>query len=152
MAIRALHDIKDIPLPLVVDMYEKAIVPSIAEEYEADYIKMSESLAYDYFATNLEAKCPLVDWSEAQNNLEFSKEYINIFAHPIEGIWVAYEALSFIYSFAKDGKAGRIQAFEFKGKKFLIGLDNQTVVFVTPKERISGGRKSYGEKDQFSSK
>ena len=120
MAIRALYDIKDILLPLAVDIYEKAFVSSIAEKYEADYIKMCESLGYDYFAANSEAKCPLVDWSEAQNNLEFSKEYINIFAHPIEGIWVAHEALSFIYSFAKDGKAGRIQSFEFKGKKFLI--------------------------------
>ena len=99
MAIRALYAIKDAPLALIVDMYKNAMVPSIAEESQDEYIEMSESLSYDYFATDTVDKCEFVDWMELNNNLKFSKRYMKIFRHPLEGMWVAYEALSFVFEF-----------------------------------------------------
>lgn len=134
MAVRALYDMKGHPLSLVVDIYNTAFVASIAEESEAEYLRMCEALTYDYFSSNL-ASCSIVNLADANNDLIFSKKYMAIFAHPIEGIWVAYEALSLIYSCAKEGKAGRIHLFEYKANPFLIVLaDNRTVLFATPKE------------------
>lgn len=54
MAIRALYEIKDAPLALIVDMYKNAMVPSIADEHtpteaqyqgRLDYAIVSPSLA-----------------------------------------------------------------------------------------------------------
>ena len=134
MAIRALYAIKDAPLALIVDMYKNAMVPSIAEESQDEYIEMSESLAYDYFATDTVDKCEFVDWMELNNNLKFSERYMKIFRHPLEGIWVAYEALSFVFEFMKDGKAANVQIFSYNGKSFWIGIVNETVIFITPEE------------------
>ncbi len=38
MAIRALYEIKDAPLALIVDMYKNAMVPSIDEKSRDGYI------------------------------------------------------------------------------------------------------------------
>ena len=134
MAIRALYEIKDAPLALIVDMYKNAMVPSIAEESQGWYIEMSESLAYDYFATDTADKCDFVDWMELNNNLKFSERYMKIFRHPLEGMWVAYEALSFVFAFMKDGKAAKVQIFSYNEKAFWIGIVNGIVIFITPEE------------------
>lgn len=134
MAIRALYEIKDAPLALVVDMYKNVFVPSIAKESREGYIKLSESVAYDYFATDTTDKCDFVDWMELNNNLKFSERYMNIFRHPLEGLWVAYEALSFVFTFMKDGKAANVQIFSYNEKVFWIGVVNETVIFITPEE------------------
>ena len=134
MAIRALYAIKDAPLALIVDMYKNAMVPSIAEESQDEYIEMSEALSYDYFATDTTDKCDFVDWMELNNNLKFSERYMKIFRHPLEGMWVAYEALSFVFEFMKDGKAANVQIFSYNGKSFWIGIVNETVIFITPEE------------------
>lgn len=133
MAVRALYELRGVPLSLVVDIYNTAFVASIAEVSEAEYLRMCEALTYDFFSSN-SARCSFVNWAAANNNLIFSKEYMAIFEHPIEGLWVAYEALSLVFSCAKEGKAGRIQLFEYKATPFLIVLDNQTVVFATSKK------------------
>lgn len=132
MAIRALYEIKDAPLALIVDMYKNTLVPSIAKESEDGYIEMYESLEYDYFASDTPDKCAFVDWLKLNNNLKFSKEYMKIFRHPVEGLWVAYEALAFVFVFKKDGKAAKVQVFSYNGKTFLIGAVNDAVVFITP--------------------
>ena len=134
MAIRALYEIKDAPLALIVDMYKNAMVPSIDEKSRDRYIEMSEALSYDYFATDTVDKCEFVDWMELNNNLKFSKRYMKIFRHPLEGMWVAYEALSFVFEFMKDGKAANVQIFSYNGKSFWIGIVNETVIFITPEE------------------
>ena len=134
MAIIALYEIKDAPLALIVDMYKNAMVPSIDEKSRDRYIEMSESLAYDYFATDTVDKCEFVDWMELNNNLKFSERYMKIFRYPLEGIWVAYEALSFVFEFMKDGKAANVQIFSYNGKPFWIGIVNETVIFITPEE------------------
>ena len=74
------------------------------------------------------------DWMELNNNLKFSKRYMKIFRHPLEGMWVAYEALSFVFEFMKDGKAANVQIFSYNGKSFWIGIVNETVIFITPEE------------------
>ena len=134
MAIRALYEIKDAPLALIVDMYKNVMVPSIAEESREGYMKMSESLAYYYFDTVTSDKCDFVDWMELNNNLKFSKRYMKLFRHPLEGIWVAYEALIYVFDFMKDGKAAKVQIFSYNGKSFWIGIDNEKVIFITPEE------------------
>ena len=134
MAIRALYEIKDAPLALIVDMYKNAMVPSIDEKSRDRYIEMSEALSYDYFATDTVDKCEFVDWMELNNNLKFSERYMKIFRHPLEGMWVAYEALSFVFEFMKDGKAANVQIFSYNEKSFWIGIVNETVIFITPEE------------------
>lgn len=134
MAIRVLYEIKDAPLALAVDMYKNILVSSIAEESQDDYIEMKVSVEYDYFATNNPDKWDFVDWMELKNNLKFTKKYMQIFSHPIEGLWVAYEALSFVFDFMQDGKAADIQIFSYKGKSFWIGIDKGTVIFINPEE------------------
>ena len=49
-------------------------------------------------------------------------------------MWVAYEALSFVFEFMKDGKAANVQIFSYNGKSFWIGIVNETVIFITPEE------------------
>ena len=46
MAIRALYEIKDAPLALIVDMYKNAMVPSRAEESQEGYIDYSRLPAH----------------------------------------------------------------------------------------------------------
>ena len=81
MAIRALYEIKDAPLALIVDMYKNAMVRSIDEKSRDGYSEMSEALSYDYFATDTTDKCDFVDWMELNNNLKFSKRYMKISVH-----------------------------------------------------------------------
>lgn len=52
----------------------------------------------------------------------------------MEGIGDAYETLGFVFAFMKDGKAANVQIFSYNGKSFLIGVVNETVIFITPEE------------------
>lgn len=135
MAVRALYDMKDTPLPLAVDLYAKTIVPSIDEKSEPAYTKMIEDLEYDMSA-GLEDITS--DWSQSQNKLFFTQGYLDIFKNPFENpvqaIWIAYEALNMIFTFHPDFKAADLQVFHFRGSKFWIKHEKDYVVFLTPTE------------------
>ena len=134
MAIRALYENKEAPLALIVDMYNNVLVPSIAGKSKEGYTEMSESIEYDYFATATVDKCDFIDWSKLNNKLKFSKRYMEIFRNLVEGLWVAYEALSMVFLLMKDGKAAKVHIFSYNGKSFWIGVTNETVIFITPDE------------------
>ncbi len=135
MAVRALYDMKDTPLPLAVDLYAKTIVPSIDEKSEPAYKKMIEDLEYDMFAVSKDITS---DWSQSQNKLFFTQGYLDIFKNPFEepvrAIWIAYEALTMIIICYPDFKTADLQVFHFRESEFWIKHEQDYVVFHTPAE------------------
>lgn len=135
MAVCAIYEMKDIQLPLAVDLFEKTIVPSIAEESVPAYEAMCESIEYSFMASNTEDKCLFDDWSQVKNKLYFIEGYVALFREPIEGMWVAYEALNLIFTMTPSGKTGYMQqVFFFKKQKFWVCLEDKQVIFLTPEE------------------
>lgn len=127
------------PLPLVVDMYKKIIVPSIDERSQENYSKLLEPLEFDCFATNTKEKSAFYDWSEVKNNLYFSKGYVDIFIDQIvhdevKGLWIGYEALSLISDLYPNFYCGTPQVFYYGKKKFWVTFEKDRVIFSTPEE------------------
>lgn len=133
MPVRAVYEMKDTPLPIAVDMY-KIIVDSIEEEFQAAYEEMIKPLTYDFRASDTEEKCVFEEWSEAMNDLYFTKGYTSLFEEPIYALWIAYEALTLIFELKPDGKTGDVQVFYYKRKKFWCVCESGHVVFFTPEE------------------
>ena len=135
MAVRALLEVTDCPLPLAVDLYEKTIIPSICEESEEAYNNIITELSYDFMASDSEEKCAYTDWGEANNQFGFSAGYINIFEEtPEYAAWIAYEALIMIFSLYPDHNAGYMQSFAWKERRFLVCCEGKRVTFFTPNE------------------
>ena len=138
MPVRVLYnEMKDAPAPLVVDMYIKTIVPSIAEESKQQYLDMISPLKFDYKAADTEEKCMFTAWRDIKNELYFTKGYNNIFKdNQIAGLWVAYEALSQIFEKypGPDFRAGYMQVFRYNRKKFWVTAEAGHVVFSIPEE------------------
>lgn len=140
MPVRTLYNsLRGEPLPLVVDMYKKIIVPSIDERSQENYCKLLEPLAFDYFATNTEEKSAFYDWSDVKNNLYFSKGYIGIFKDQVvhddvKGLWIGYEALSLISELYPNFYCGTSQVFYYGKKKFWVTFEKDRVIFSTPEE------------------
>ena len=140
MPVRTLYNsLRGEPLPLVVDMYKKIIVPSIDERSQENYSKLLEPLEFDYFATNTEENSAFYDWSEVKNNLYFSKGYVDIFKDQVvhdgvKGLWIGYEALSLISDLYPNFYCGTCQVFYYGKKKFWVTFEKDHVIFSTPEE------------------
>ena len=135
MAVRALLKMIDEPLPLIVDMYDKILVPSLTEDSEEDYNMMIEALSYAYFKTNTEDKCPFMDWKDVKNRLLFTIGYVEIFEeYPVCAVWIAYEALNMLLSVYPDFYAPELHVFNWKGHSFWIKGQKDHVVFMIPEE------------------
>ena len=132
MAIRALYDMKDIPLPLAVDLYAQTFVPSIDKESEPVYSKMTKELKYDMIASSQDIA---VDWSRSNNKLLFTKGYVDLFEKScVQAIWIAYEALRMVFSCHQDLKTADLQVMYWRDIKFWIKQEQDYVVFLTPDE------------------
>lgn len=140
MPVRTLYNsLRGEPLPLVVDMYKKIIVPSIDERSQENYSKLLEPLTFDYFATNTKEKSAFYDWSDVKNNLYFSKGYVGIFKDQVmhddvKGLWIGYEALSLISDLYPNFYCGTSQVFYYGKKKFWVTFEKDRVIFSTPEE------------------
>ena len=126
-------------MPFVIDVYKKVIIPSIDERYQEGLSKVLEPLAFEYFATNTKEKCAFYDWSEVRNELCFSPGYIGIFKDQVvrdevNGIWIAYEAISLISEFYPDFYCGTHQVFHYGKRKFWVQFSKDCVIFSTPED------------------
>ena len=135
MAVRALYEMKDTPLPLAIDLYVKTIVPAIDKSSEKAYTEIVESLEYDMIASSGDTAS---DWSSDKNSLYFTHGYTNLFKNafenPIKAIWTAHESLSLIFTCHPDYKAADLHVFYWKGNRFLVKHENIGILFLTPEE------------------
>ena len=126
--VRALMDIKDLPLQLALDMYNNILTPSIADESKADYCRMCESLEYSIFTSNREG-C-MVDWSTINNDINFTKKLISFFG-VAEVPWLAYESINFILMFSKNGQASTAHLFHYNRKPYIVSLYKESAVLLS---------------------
>ena len=134
MVIEALLNVKDCPLPLAVDMYEKTILPSIEDESMDDYNEMIESLTYDYFSVCNKEENAFVDWSLLKNKIAFSPNYFMIFEDPEIGLWIAYEALLLVFTMYPDHYAADYQPFAYKDNDFCVHAEGDHVIIFAPED------------------
>lgn len=130
-------ELKDTPVPLVVDMYQKTIIESLQGDSKMDYLDMISPLEYDFKATDSKEKCIFDNWRDIKNELYFTKGYHEIFKDKqISGLWVAYEALNqiFIKYPGPDFHAPYLHVFHYNKKKFWIVQEVNHIIFATPNE------------------
>lgn len=128
------EEMKDQPVPLVADLFQKTIVPSIDDVSLQAYQDMITSLKYMPEATEADIH---ESWRDVNNNFFFTKGYTDIFNdNTIDGIWIAY--ISFTKIFEKypgpDFLAPYMHVFTYKRKKFWITKEADHIIFSTPDE------------------
>ena len=139
MAVRAIYQMKETPLPMACDMYD-IMVNSIEPDSREAYDKMIAVI--DYKPQVSKDECAFETWCETANNLNFTKAFVDMFkmpaddSWPIEALWVAYCCLSCILACCgENGEAGDLQVCFRNGKKFWVKAEGrQWVIFRLPED------------------
>ena len=130
-----LYNMTDSPLPLVVDMYEKILVPSITKESKRIYKKIIAPLEYCPSAWNIDKCNPVIDWKYVDNYLDLHRGYLHIFEEDFDkALYVAYKALSIVFQKYPDFQARQMHMFNYMDEVFLFLFHYDKVIFVTLEE------------------
>ncbi len=132
----SLFHIKDAPLLLILDLYEKTICPSIEEKSLPTYNEMIESLELCYRPVQGE---DIVDFSHYPNDLNIAGSYLRMLGYREmdKALWIAYEALCMLkhcypgFSWEKD----RRHIFYYKEHPFIILFSDNRVLFFAPEKK-----------------
>lgn len=125
MAVRTMYQMKDMPLPMVCDMYD-IMVNSIEPESREVYDKMIAAI--DFKPQVSKEECTLENWNETVNDLNFTGSFVDMFktseddSWPIEALWVAYYCLNCILACCdENGEAGENRLLRFGYALYLRG-------------------------------
>lgn len=134
MPVRMLYkDMKNEPAPLVVDLFINTIIPSIDEDSRSVFKKIVAPLKYKPEATDEDLP---ESWRNVKNTLFFSNGYAKMFNNTVDGLWVAYYALSKIFQkyTGPDYQAPYMQVFVYGRKKFWVVKEADHIIFTRPEE------------------
>ena len=127
--------VKDhMPIMLMIDLYNKVILPSIEPQFEDAYCSLISKLEYDYFKTREDVP---ISWKEA-NGLNMTQNYKSIFFKEEDFCWITLEALNFIYIFIEkhNFEGPMCHIFYFNKTPFVIKLSCNIAYIYTPDDII----------------
>ncbi len=74
------------------------------------------------------------DWNLLQNDLLFTKSYMQNFSTPELAVWIAYESLLEIFNSSENGITDAMQVFSYKKHKFWVKAEGSHIVFLNPED------------------
>ena len=126
MDIGLLYKEKKMSLMEAVSLYEQTFRPSLLKEEIKEFnrrLRHKESTHED-----------TTDWYSLENNLFFTKTYMDIFHSPEIAVWIAYECLSLILKQAEKGVTDDMQIFTYNRRKFWVKTEDKHIVFLMPED------------------